>query len=224
MKKLQSRWGPGLAAADAADYTSEAHDGCLMAEAVLPYGGESARAKVIARKRDSEGNPIGKAHPKSPMLDTRLYEVELPDGSTKAVAANLITENLHSQIDAEGCSCAVIKEIVDHHTNSHALSKDDGFIEMPNGTHKPKRTTRGWEHLCELGDGATAWTPLKDLKESIPVEVAEYAIANKIAEEPAFAWWVHDVLRRRDHIISKVKSRYWKHTHKYGVELPKMVK
>jgi hypothetical protein len=30
---------------------------------------------------------------------------------------------------------------------------------------------------------------LKDLKETNPVEVAEDALANKILEEPAFAWW-----------------------------------
>jgi hypothetical protein len=33
------------------------------------------------------------------------------------------------------------------------------------------------------------------LKESYPVEVVEYAKANKIADEPAFAWWVNDVLK-----------------------------
>jgi len=42
---------------------------------------------------------------------------------------------------------------------------------------------------------------LKDLKVSNPVELAEYAVANKIVEEPAFAWWVQQVLRRRDRII-----------------------
>jgi hypothetical protein len=42
--------------------------------------------------------------------------------------------------------------------------------------------------------------------------------------EPAFAWWVQTVLRRRDWIIDKVVSRYWKKTHKYGVKLPKSVK
>jgi hypothetical protein len=31
---------------------------------------------------------------------------------------------------------------------------------------------------------------LKDLKESNPVKVAEYTVANKIDDEPAFAWWV----------------------------------
>ena len=57
-------------------------------------------------------------------------------------------------------------------------------------------------------DGSTSWVPLKDLKESNPVETAEYAVANFIHEEPAFAWWVKDVLRKRDRILAKVKSRY----------------
>jgi len=64
---------------------------------------------------------------------------------------------------------------------------------------------------------------LKDLKESNPVELAEYAIVNQLVEEPAFKWWVRDVMRKRDRILKRVKSRYWKRTHKYGIELPKSV-
>jgi hypothetical protein len=62
------------------------------------------------------------------------------------------------------------------------------------------------------------------LKESFPVQVAEYAVANKIVEQLAFAWWVPYVLMEQERIIQKVKSRHWKRTHKYGVELPKSVK
>jgi hypothetical protein len=36
--------------------------------------------------------------------------------------------------------------------------------------------------------------------------VAKYAKVKKIAEEPVFAWWVNDVLRRRNHIISRIKA------------------
>jgi hypothetical protein len=60
-------------------------------------------------------------------------------------------------------------------------------------------------------------------QESNPVEVAEYALVNKILEEPAFAWWARHVLRKRDQIIKKVQSRYWDRMHKYGVLLPKSV-
>jgi hypothetical protein len=49
-------------------------------------------------------------------------------------------------------------------------------------------------------------------------------VANQIAEEPAFIWWVQSVLRKRDRIVAKVKARYHARSHKYGIELPKTVK
>jgi hypothetical protein len=70
----------------------------------------------------------------------------------------------------------------------------------------PKKTTRGWDVLVEWKDGTSSWLPVKDLKDSNPVELAEYAKANKLMEEPAFAWWAQKVLRRCDRIINKVAS------------------
>ena len=63
--------------------------------------------------------------------------------------------------------------------------------------------------------------PVKDLKISHPIKVAEYALANKILDEPAFKSWARHVLKKRDRIKRKVKSRYWEQLHKYGVRLPK---
>ena len=73
-------------------------------------------------------------------------------------------------------------------------------------------------------DGSTNWIQLKDVKHSYPVQLAEYAIANHISLEPAFVWWVQDVLKHWNRIISKVKSKYWMKTHKYGIQIPKTVK
>ena len=42
-------------------------------------------------------------------------------------------------------------------------------------------------------------------------------------EEPAFAWWVLHVLRKRNRIVAKVKSKYWILTHKFGLKVPKSV-
>jgi hypothetical protein len=30
------------------------------------------------------------------------------------------------------------------------------------------------------------------------MEVAEYALANHLVEEPAFKWWVHHVIKQRN--------------------------
>jgi hypothetical protein len=48
--------------------------------------------------------------------------------------------------------------------------------------------TKGWKLLMQWKDGTSPWIPLKDLKELNPVETAEYAVANKRADEPAFTW------------------------------------
>jgi hypothetical protein len=47
-------------------------------------------------------------------------------------------------------------------------------------------------------------------------------MANKIANQPAFNWWVHTILRERNRIFAKVKC-YWQTTHKCGIRLPKTV-
>ena len=62
------------------------------------------------------------------------------------------------------------------------------------------------------------------MKESFPIEVSEYARANNIIDQPAFAWWCYHVLRKKDRIISGAKTKYWSETHKYGIWLPKSIK
>ena len=88
----------------------------------------------------------------------------------------------------------------------------------------PKITTVGWDVLIEWKDGKTTWVPMKEIKEPNPVELAEYAIRNRLVEEPAFKQWVPDVIWKQNILINKVKSRYWRTTYKLGVHLPYTVK
>lgn len=48
------------------------------------------------------------------------------------------------------------------------------------------------------------------MKESNPIEMAEYVFANQIHLEPAIKWWVNHTLKKRDHFISVVKARHKK--------------
>ena len=82
-------------------------------------------------------------------------------------------------------------------------------VEM--ATVSRRKTTRGWETARTVAwTGSSQWIKLKDIKDSYPVQVAEYAVTNRIAAEPAFNWWVQDILRKRNRIVSKVKTKYWK--------------
>ena len=86
-----------------------------------------------------------------------------------------------------------------------------------------KKTTKGWYLCCSWKDRTSTWERLADLKESNPIEVAEYTVSQDIAHQPAFAWWVPFTLRKRKIIISAVKARILKKTHKFGIEIPQRV-
>ena len=85
---------------------------------------------------------------------------------------------------------------------------------------KLRQTTVGWSFLVRMKYGTKSWTPLRVLKESNPVDVAEYVLPRKINNDPAFTWWVPYTLRKRYVIVSSIDSRVKKRTHKYGIEIP----
>ena len=61
------------------------------------------------------------------------------------------------------------------------------------------------------------------MKESHPVEVAEYARARAIDKESAFEWWDRHTLKKRQVILVALNKRIRKTAHKYGIEIPKSV-
>jgi Reverse transcriptase (RNA-dependent DNA polymerase) len=201
----------------------EVVDRYINAELILDLGsGAERRGRVTKRARGLDGEPIGTSHA-NPLFDTREYLIEFTDGSVDRYRANIIAENMYAQVDDEGRQFLLLDEITDHKADNTAIPITDGTVRSANGSTRPKITTKGWSFLVQWKDGSSSWEKLKDLKESNPIEVAEYAVANRIVEEPALKWWVPQVLRRRNRIISKVKSRYWRTTHKFGIRLPKTV-
>ncbi len=96
-------------------------------------------------------------------------------------------------------------------------------MTLKNGRKKLCQTTKGWGLCVQWKSGEEQWIPLRILKESNPVEVADYAASNELLNELAFKWWAPYTLRKRDQIVSKVVSRVKKKTHKYGVQIPKSV-
>jgi len=131
---------------DLDDYDEETIDKLLSAEVLLPRGDHQFVGKVINCKRDADGNPIGRAST-NPIIDTRVYEVEFPDGTIAEYAANTIAEALYSKVDADGDRFLLLKEIVDHCKDDTAISQDDYSFTNTNGSRNPARhiTTKGWK-------------------------------------------------------------------------------
>jgi hypothetical protein len=182
-------------------------DTYLNMELAIPRDSDGPEfAKVTKRLRDKDRLPIGKAND-NPILDTRMYQVEYSDGHKASLAANAIAENMLAQVDAEGNRHVLFKEIIDHRTDGSELKQQDAFITTRSGTKRRRETTKGYEILVQSKDGSTTWVALKDMKNSYPVQLAEYSIQRRIAGEPAFAWWVKHVLSKRK--ILGTHSQIW---------------
>jgi hypothetical protein len=116
-------------------------------------------------------------------LDTRIHKIEFPDGHNDEYTANAIVENMYAQCDADDRQYNIMEGIFDHKTDGHVIDCADMYIKHGSNT-QARKTTKGW-HLCvEWKDGTTSWERLADLKESNPVEVAEYAVSKNLLDAP----------------------------------------
>ena len=204
---------------DRDDLPDDYYDQYLNAEVLLPKGDQMMTGKVKRRKVDGLGVAIGHRHD-NPILDTRTYMVEFPDGAEMEYTTNTIAENMWAQCDIDGNQWLLMEAIIDHRSDETAIPKDKAFITVNNRKQRVK-TTKGWELCIQWKDGTTTWQRLADMKESNPVEVSEYAVAKELDDEPAFAWWVDWTLKRRNRIIAAVNNRTLKRTHKFGIPVPR---
>lgn len=196
-------------------------DSLVGAEMFLPHGDQNEIARVMGRKRNNDGLFIGRAH-RNPILDSRrVFTVKSPDGDQMDIGYNVIAEHLFSQVDKEGSQYCLFKEIIGHRKNSKAIDKADQYRPGRNGKQAKKQTTAGWDLEVEWVDGSTSWLPLKELKETNTIETAQYAVDNRIYEEPAFDWWTRDVLKRRRRLIQMLQSRHKRSGYKFGIRIPR---
>lgn len=206
-------------------FHNEGNDTLINMELGIRRGENNIDHAVVKRRAlDEEGIPIGvPSATNNPLTDTRAYEVEFIDGRIEVLTANVIAENLLAQVDEEGHRTLLLEQIEDYKEDESITKRNDQFYITASGLKKKKRTTKGWTFYTRWRDGSGDWIDMKDLKDSYPVQLADFAIANNIQEESAFAWWVPYVTRKREAIIKKIKSKYWQRTHKYGIRIPKTV-
>ena len=198
-------------------------DHWINAELNLPQGEHMKRAKVIGRSTDADGNVIGQ-YDQNPVLNSMTYDVEFSDGAIREYAANVIAENMFAQVDTEGHMHTILDGILDFRKSENATPMAKKYVQTSSGQRRMRKSTAGWQLLIAWKDGSEEWIPLSIMKESNPLEVAEFAVAHDIADEPAFAWWVPFTLRKRDNIVSAVRARVKRVTHKYGVAIPRSIK
>ena len=124
---------------------------------------ELYHAKVKRRAVDRNGISVV-FETSNPITDIRLYDVEYLDGIIETLAANVMAENIFSQVDEEGHLQLMIDEIIDHRSNSAALLYDDALYSTNNYNTCRKRITKVWELCVQWMDVSYHWIEINDIK------------------------------------------------------------
>jgi hypothetical protein len=170
------------------DDDEEAIDNYLNVELIMNMStNDEQHGHVIKRTRGLDGKPIGCAHA-NPLFETPVSMKSNLQVEHMRYQVNIIAENMYAQVDSEGNQYLLLQEITDHQSDNSAIPILEGTVCSANGLQKPKKTMRRWFLLVQWRDGSVSWEKLVDLKASNPVEVAEYAVANRLVKEPAFKW------------------------------------
>ena len=133
-----------------------ARDYLVNSEVLLPVGDRHIFSRVLHRKHDSNGMPVGTAH-KQPAMDTQVDEVHFLDGRTEELVVNVIAESLYAQCDPDGNQYMMLYTIVDYPKNPNVAISRNNQVKVVDGKKVVSCSTRGWELYCEWNDGSTSW-------------------------------------------------------------------
>ena len=136
---------------------------------------------------------------------------------------NAITENMFAQVYGEENRHVLFQEVINHRYSGNKVNGQDAFITTRNEKKRCRETMQRVEVLVLWKDGSTTWVTFKDTKNSYPLHIAKYEVHCRITDNPEFEWWIRNVLAKRNHIIVKLKSKYWVRTHKSSVKIPMSV-
>ena len=198
-------------------------DDLIGAQVSLPGNdGIPLLTSVKRRKLDHKGQPIG-VPSRTPIIDSRIYELEFPDGRVEEYLVNVIIENMLNQVASNNWDASMLDEIISIKMGYEAINRGpDAFVEI-NGLKRPIITTKGWSVQVKWKDSSMSWLPLSLVKSSNPVNLTEYVEANNLSSEPAFNWWMKQTLKKRDKIINKFKTKSNKTKIKFGINVPQTV-
>ena len=127
--------------------------------------------RVNKRIKDKDSIPIGIAAD-NPILDMRMFEFEYADGYKTSITTNAIASNIFSQVYQYVQRFLLFNAIVDLRTEGTYIKEGGSFIHMSNGNKRRRYTTKGWEVCIQYKDGSSNWNQVKDVKESLPVQLS----------------------------------------------------
>jgi hypothetical protein len=72
----------------------------------------------------------------------------------------------------------LMRDIIDYERDEGmAVPIEHKYLTTRSGQRRLRKTTQGWSFLVNWKDGTASWVKLAELKDSYPIELAEFAKA-----------------------------------------------
>ena len=115
------------------------------------------------------------------MLNTMIYDVDFPGGSIRKYRVNVISDNTYYQVYSEVFLHPTLSGILDSDKDTTTAKKGDQYIITKSIQRCMRKSTIGWNLFIAWKDGSEQHKLLSLMKESNPIEVAEFATDNGIS-------------------------------------------
>ena len=115
-------------------------DHWIYAKLKLPKGEEMRKVKVVSQSKHDNENIISK-YDSNPMLNTMVYYVKFPDVSIRKYRANVIGENMYSQVYSECFLHSILYGILDYCRDTTSVQKGDQYIITKSGQRCMQKST-----------------------------------------------------------------------------------
>lgn len=127
-------------------------------------------------------------------------------------------------MDEEGHSHFLLGSIIGNLITGEELKNEDDFIVTNNGVKRRFQTSKGYHINILWKDCSKKWINMNYVKESFPIQFAEYSRENELSDEKEFKWWDPFTIKKIQRILYKLKVKFWDTTKNYGIIIPRKVK
>jgi hypothetical protein len=132
-----------------------AHNKILQSEVSLKLG-ESMTVGKATKHAIGAGGTVAGTYDEILFLNTMIYEVAFPDGQLKELAANVVAENMLTQVDSDGFSLTMMESVTGcQKDEAAAVPKINKHVTTTSGQKKRlRKTTAGWSPLVKQTNGS----------------------------------------------------------------------
>ena len=141
-----------------------AYDKIINAEVQLPIGDGISLGKVKQISISPDDTTTGE-YIDDPFMNSIVYEVELPDKQVREYSANIIAQNMITQVDHEGYCTTLMNGIGDYKKDDAVnISKAEKYFITRRGPRQLRKSTLGWNLLVQCKDGSDFRSCLQPLR------------------------------------------------------------